>query len=105
MGRWTIPSPVEMADAFDGSDAISPPWPNHRTLCAPCSRAPSLSRTQLSQARLSGKREGVPGLERAQLRVPLCGVPVIWRRRDAQTLRPAGNGRIVDRLDIDGVAL
>ena len=33
------------------------------------------------------------------------GVPVIRRRRDAQTLCPTGDGRIVDRLDIDGVAL
>jgi hypothetical protein len=58
-----------------------------------------------SQARLSGKREGVPGLSERSCEFRYVGIPVIWRRRDAQTLRPTGNGRIVDRLDIDGVAL
>ena len=58
-----------------------------------------------SQARLSGKREGVPGLSERSCEFRYVGIPVIWRRRDAQTLRPTGNGRIVDRLDIDGMAL
>src|SRR6516162_2278661 len=58
-----------------------------------------------SQARLSGKREGVPGLSERSCEFRYVGIPVIWRWRDAQTLRPTGNGRIVDRLDIDGVAL
>ncbi len=58
-----------------------------------------------AQARLSGKREGVPGLSERSSEFRYVGIPVIWRRRDAKTLRPAGNGRIVDRLDIDGVAL
>src|SRR6516164_4286488 len=58
-----------------------------------------------STARLSGKREGVPGLSECSCEFRYVGIPVIWRRRDAQTLRPTGNSRIVDRLDIDGVAL
>src|SRR5215472_4998313 len=58
-----------------------------------------------SHARLSGKREGVPGLSERSCEFRYVGIPVIWRWRDAQTLRPTGNGRIVDRLDIDGVAL
>lgn len=57
-----------------------------------------------SQAQL-GKREGVPGFGERSCEFGYVGIPVIWRRSDAQTLCPAGNGRIIDRLDIDGVAL
>jgi hypothetical protein len=58
-----------------------------------------------AQAQLSGKREGVPGLSERSSELRYVGISVIWRRRDAKTLRPAGHGRIVDRLDIDGMAL
>jgi len=58
-----------------------------------------------SQVRFSGKGEGVPRLSERSCEFRYVGIPVIWRRRDTQTLRPTGNGRIVDRLDIDGVAL
>src|SRR3954452_12018278 len=56
-----------------------------------------------SQARLSGKREGVPSLSERSCEFRYVAIPVIGRRRDAQTLGPAGNGWIVDRLDINAV--
>jgi len=62
-------------------------------------------RRRRSERRLSGKRECVPGLSERSCELRYVGIPVIWRRRDAQTLRPTGNGRIIDRLDINGVAL
>ena len=31
------------------------------------------------------------------------GIRMVGRRRDAQALRAAGNGRIIDRLDVDAV--
>jgi hypothetical protein len=89
--------------------------PNWDTRCLPsmvCARrvadAPSIvnrGAAVAKGARLSGKREGVPGFSERSCQFRYVGITVIWRRRDAQTLRPTGNGRIVDRLDIDGVAL
>ena len=70
-----------------------------------CPRQSSARPWGRSPGRLSDKREGVPGLSECSCEFRYVGIPVIWRRRDAQTLRPTGNSRIVDRLDIDGVAL
>jgi len=86
--------------------------PSQRGPRPPGSRCPSDAqcwgrrlRRGRSQARLSGKRESLPSLRERSCEFRYVAIAVIWRGRDAETLGPTGNGRIVDRLDVNGVAL